>query len=205
MIRYVLLIIFVTAGKGAFSQSAWTSFWKLSGPEKWWVIGHPFVANKARKITLEARMKAAEMKLDTVLDGDDDGGQVDAFRHSYWMARLAQSFCWKKAVKLGRAHEKANYRSFKRRQLEDKSVPDSIASVMDLYNNEIGAGIGCNNPDCGSDSLKILIRTAIKNGRMLKVSKNKLGEQLDCENKVIDLSLYKNKWYVPKCLINSDL
>ena len=45
---------------------------------------------------------------------------------------------WKKAVKLGIAHEKANLISFKKMKGDEEGVlPDSISSVMDLFNNQV--------------------------------------------------------------------
>ena len=179
-------------------------FWKLSGPEKYWVITHPFIANMARKITVEARQYSDQMKANTKLDGDADGGRVDALRHSYWMARMAQSFCWKKAIKLGIAHEKGNYKFFKKGQNDEESVlPDSISSVMDLYNNEIGAKIGCSNNDISPDSIKTVIFQSIIIGKMLIISKNGQGVPIDCNGKVIDTRIFESKWYIPKCLAPS--
>jgi hypothetical protein len=88
-IRIIIVILFLPLI--SFSQSPASSFNKLSRPEKWWVVLHPFVAKKAYKISLEARSISKEIEKDTLLDQDADGGQVDAFRHSYWMARM---FTW---------------------------------------------------------------------------------------------------------------
>ncbi|HRS40336.1 MAG TPA: hypothetical protein P5292_14240, partial [Bacteroidia bacterium] len=61
--------------------------WKrLSKAEKRWVIGHLFVAKRAYRISLEARDLATKLEQDARLDHDKDGGEVDAFRHAYWMA-----------------------------------------------------------------------------------------------------------------------
>ena len=84
-------------------------FKKLSCPEKRWVIFHPFVAKKALKVSLEAREITAEIKQQKLLVGTGNGDQIDAFRHTYWMARLAQEIHWRKANRLGKAHEKGNY------------------------------------------------------------------------------------------------
>lgn len=183
---------------------SWKSFWRLSGPERCWVITHPFLAKKAFQIALEARAVSKEMEKDSLLDGDSDGGRVDAFRHAYWMARMAQTFCWKKAVKLGKAHEKGNYKSFKKRKLDEELVlPDSASSIMDLHNNDIGAAIGCLNPVTSQDSLKSLVRESIVNGKMMIISKNPNGKPKDCLGELIDMSKYSNSWNIPKCLISS--
>lgn len=110
-----LFFYFMVTGLTAYSQQR---SYKASTHEKLWAITHPFVYSKARKITIEA-LKGTEMvKKDSSLDGDDAGGQVDAFRHAYWMALLSQKICWKKALSLGRAHENGNYKSFKRKKFD---------------------------------------------------------------------------------------
>ncbi|MBK6839510.1 MAG: hypothetical protein IPG90_15685 [Bacteroidetes bacterium] len=67
----------------------------------------PVHRKKTWKITEQARMETKSLLLDSRLDGDEDGGQLDAFRHAFWMASLSQKICWRKALKLGIAHEKA--------------------------------------------------------------------------------------------------
>ena len=67
---------------------------------------------------------------------------MDAFRHAYWMARLTQSIGRKKALKLGEAHELGNYQDYLSGKVEEVHLPDSMSSVMDRWNNRLGAGIG---------------------------------------------------------------
>src|SRR5438045_3039471 len=71
-------------------------FHRLSRPEKWWVIFHPFIDKKTFRLTQDARSAAGEIVKEQLLDGDENGGQVDAFRHAYWMALLSQHICWRK-------------------------------------------------------------------------------------------------------------
>jgi hypothetical protein len=186
-------------------QSAYKSFCDLSGPEKNWVIFHLFVAGKVRKLTNEARITASDMLKDSLLDGDGNGGQIDAFRHSYWMALLSQKIKPRKALALGKAHEKGNFKSFKKGNYdEENSLPDSSLCEMDLFNNKIGSEIGYQNRSLQKDSLKILIRSAILNGQMKIISKNKAGAPLDCNGNLIDLGNYTGKWNIPKCVVGSD-
>ena len=96
------------------AQTKWKSFRTLSGPEKYWIITHPFIAKKVWKITSHTLAITKEVINDSLLDGDEAGGQVDAFRHAFWIASLSQKICWRKALSLGKAHEKGNYRSFKK-------------------------------------------------------------------------------------------
>lgn len=192
-------------GKPALHRpSAWNSFWNLSGPERGWVITHLFIANKARKISLEARALSEEIRKDTILDGDSDGGRVDAFRHTYWMARLSQTFCWKKAIKLGKAHEKGNYKQYKKGKKDEEGVlPDSVSSAMDLFNNSVGASIGCANPFLSKKELQELVIQLIIVGKTKIISKNNDGIPLDCNGKLIETDVFFNRWNIPKCLVNS--
>ena len=186
-------------------RSSVASFWKLSCPEKWWVIGHPFVAGKAFKITKEARTKSDSLVKNSLLDVDPDGGRVDAFRHTYWMARLAQNMKWKKAVKLGIAHEKANRLSFNRMKFDEEGViPDSISSVMDLFNNQVGASIGCNFKSASKDEIYNYIIKSLKEGKLKIIYKDVNRNDLDCDGKVIDKTVFLGKWNIPKCLVDSD-
>jgi len=167
------------------------------------VVLHPFIAKKAYRITLEARTVSKEMENDSLLDGDADGGQVDALRHAYWMARLSQEICWRKACSLGKAHEKGNYIDFKKHRSGEEIFSDSIAGVMDLANNKSGIDIGRNNISLPKDELRLLIISKIRSGEMKIILKDKKGNSLDCEQHVLDLKKYASIWNVPRCLVGS--
>jgi hypothetical protein len=167
-------------------------------------VKHAFIASKAKKISEEARELSNQMKRDSLLDGDGDGGRIDAFRHAYWMARLSQEFCWKKAISLGEAHEKGNFLQFKNGRKDEESVlPDSVSGAMDLFNNRIGAAVGCQYSAFSNDSLKSKIYTLIKSGKLLIIKKNTQKIPLDCAGNIIDFNLFKNRWNIPKCLVPS--
>ena len=144
------------------------------------------------------------MQQDSLLDGDPDGGQVDAFRHTFWMASLSQKMRAKKAWRLGKAHEKGNYCSYKKGKLEENQVPDSMASVMDLFNNALGIEIGRYQKENSEEELKKLVVTAILDGMARVLAKDKSGNYLDCDGKKIDPALYKGQWSIPKCLVPSN-
>lgn len=186
-------------------KSSFASFWKLSCPEQWWVIGHPFVAGKAYKITLEARKTSDSLVKNLILDADPYGGQVDAFRHAYWMARLAQNMNWKKAIKLGKAHEKANHISFKKMKRDEEGlIPDSMSSVMDLFNNEVGVSIGCNFKSAAKNDIYNYVIKSLTEGKLKVIYKDVNRNDLDCNGKLIDKDVFYRKWNVPKCLVDSD-
>ena len=171
------------------------------GPhQKWWTITHPFIALRAYKYTKKALAATAEMKKDTALDKDSNGGQVDAFRHSYWMAILSQHINWKKALRLGRVHEKDDYVFYRRDKIEDGSPGDSLASAMDLFNNKAGAEIGHFNRKISETELRQLIIHAILDGKMQVLLKDDQGVYLDCQRNPISMENWKGSWYKPKCL-----
>src|SRR4051812_15084088 len=102
----LLFLLLISASAATAQEKLCKEFKKLSCPEKKWVLFHPFVAKKTFVFTQQARDASKEMIKDASLDGDENGGQVDAFRHAYWMALLSQNICWRKARWLGYAHEK---------------------------------------------------------------------------------------------------
>jgi hypothetical protein len=185
------------------SQSFTKKFKSLSAPEKWWVLTHLSVAKKALIISEQARIVSKEMEKDSLLDHDADGGQVDAFRHAYWMAKLAQQMCWHKALKLGIAHEKGDYKRFKKHMYEENSFADSAASAMDLYNNKVGLETGCKNK-LSDGELIILLRQKIINGEMKVIFKNSQRASVDCNGNIIDANLFRNKWDTPRCIVPSN-
>lgn len=181
------------------------SFRKLSCPEKWWVVTHPFIAKKAFHITMEARQKSDSLVNTYLLDKDPLGGQVDAFRHAYWMARLAQSMKWKKALSLGRAHEKANKISFRKKEADEEGLlPDSVSSAMDLFNNEVGVAIGCNFKSYTKEEIYQTVIQSIRSGKLKVIFKDGNGNELNCDGNVLDKNNYTGIWGIPKCLVNSD-
>jgi len=198
---FLLILLVILCTVQVFSQtSAIKAFGKISRPEKWWTISHIFVALKAWHITKQVRVTVDSMKINNMLDGDSNGGKLDAFRHAYWMASLSSKIGSRKSYKLGVAHEKGNRLEFENNQLEDGLLPDSASCAMDLLNNQIGITIGSQN----KLNLKIKILDEIKNGNLFILRKDKLGNYLDCNGKQIDLSLYKHQWNIPKCIVKSD-
>ena len=177
-------------------------FKKLSCPEKRWVIFHPFVAKKALKVSLEAREITDEIKQQKLLVGTGNGDQIDAFRHTYWMARLAQEIHWRKANRLGKAHEKGNYQQFKKGKLEDDVLPDKISSEMDLYNNKVGLNLGKLNKE---KELKNEVLNLVKDGKCKIIKTDAEGNFLDEKNKLIPLEELKGKWENRKVLVDSSI
>ena len=170
---------------------------KIAVREIIWGITHPFIALKVKRLTKEALYTTDSLQNHNILY-DRSGGQLDAFKHSYWMALLSQEIKAKKALKIGIIHEKMNYNSFKK----NYNVQDSAASSMDILNNNVGITLGSNNKLMSKNELTSLIISYIKQGKMYIIKKDDKGNCLDKDNKIIDLSVEK-EWDKRKCIIGS--
>lgn len=198
----VFLLLFLSTQ--IFSQSNLDDFFKLSGPKRTWVLLHPFKAKRSLEISNETNRVTDSIKKASVLDGDGNGGQVDAFRHAYWMARLRQEIGKSAARSLGKAHEKENYQTFKKRKLEDGEVPDKISSTMDLWNNEKGLELTRKGTAISKKGLIFRVINAIHQGKMKVIKKDATGNFLTCDGKKISKKELKGKWENEKCLVDSD-
>jgi hypothetical protein len=188
-----------------FSQKTLHQFFKLSCPEKRWVITHPFIAHGTYKISIEALEITKNKVQDNLLDGDINGGQLDAFRHAYWMARISQKYGWRRAFTLGKTHEKGNYLDFKKNRLEEGTLPDEPSSQMDFLNNDVGIQLGKENPVATSDELSKKIEELILAGKLFVIKKNKTGQFLNCQGEIISIEEIKGKWNNSKCIISSNI
>lgn len=193
--------VFINTSLG---QAEIKSFKSLSSPEKWWVIWHPFKAKKAFNITQKTLQTVDSLKLQKTLGADLNGGTLDAFKHSFWMAVLSRDIGKKPALKLGIAHEKGNYHQFLKNHKEDNIIPDKPSSTMDTFNNQVGVKLGYNHQNLKHQQLVTLIIEQVQNGHMVVLKKNPKGKFLDCNNEVIDLYQYHGQWDNPKCLAPSN-
>ena len=200
----VFFFFFLQTEKGSGQNKPRCHYKELSSPEKHWVIFHPFVAKKAYRLSVQARAASKELLKDPLFDGDENGGQIDAFRHGYWMALLSQNICWRKARSLGKAHEKGNYQAFKKGQKEEGLLPDSASGAMDAYNNGVGLAIGKSKKNISADELKSAVRDSVLAGKMKIIRKNAAGQSLDCEGNILDHVHGIHQWNIPKCLVGSD-
>lgn len=186
------------------AQSNWAKFWNLSAPYKKWVLFHPFKAKKALEISMEATAIADSIAKTDLLDKDIAGGQADAFRHAYWMARLHQKIGRHAAFSLGKAHEKDNYRTFKKHLTEDGIIPDYASKIMDLYNNKVGLGFTRKGVSADKNGIINQIIKAILMGDLKVIKKDTLGNFLTCDGKLIPSEELLHSWKNNKCLIPSD-
>ena len=202
--KKTLILLFFSISISMSAQSNFKSFFKLSGPKRTWVLFHPFKATKSLKISKETNRVADSIAKTNLLDRDKNGGQVDAFRHAYWMARLRQEIGKRAARSLGKAHEKENYLMYKKRRLEDGTVPDEISSIMDLYNNEQGLKLISKGSKTPKKGLIYRIVNAILEGKMKIIKKDKKGNFLTKEGKIISKESLKGKWKNNKYLVPSN-
>lgn len=172
--------------------------------EKRWALFHPFAAIKIKNIYKKCIPVYQSVKEKKLTDKYENGGKLDAFRHVYFMAAFAQKTKSKTVKKLGIAHEKGNFKSFLQKQNENGEIPDSLSSVMDLYNNTIGIEIGNTCRKKTPEELKEYVLNQISEGKVLYFKRNLNGDYLTCEGDIINLKKIEGKWFVPKCLIKSN-
>lgn len=168
--------------------------------EKRWAVFHPFAALKVKCIYKRCMPLYLEARKHPALDTISNGGKLDAFRHAFFMAAFSQKIKARKVRKLGIAHEKGNYRDFLKGIKEEGEIPDSLSTVMDLFNNELGIKIGRENKKLELAELKNKVMEEIKSGKALYFKRDAHG-YLSCSGERIPPGDYTGKWYIPKCLI----
>lgn len=201
IVLFYLLVFCFTFKTNA--QSTKSHFSKLSGPEKCWVFWHPFKAKKAFDISLEVLSVTDSLDSVGTLGHDINGGKLDAFKHSYWMAVMSRRIGIKPALKLGKAHEKGNYETFKKEQLEDGFLPDKPSSDMDLFNNKIGVEIAQRNTHLTAIELIQVVVEAIEKGD-LRILRKTDAAFLTCDGRIIPADELIGKWENDKCLVPSN-
>lgn len=199
--RFFISIVFIFLFVEIWSQKISSR----SRYEKCWAFTHPFAALKVKNIYKKCMPIYEETKKNNLLDAFENGGKRDAFRHTFFMAAFAQKIKTKKIRKLGIAHEKGNYTHFLKNIKEDGELADSLSTVMDLKNNELGFKIGSANKKKDLSGLKDLATEEIKKGEAVYFKRNSSGQYLNCNGEIILLENYKNKWFIPKCLIPTNL
>lgn len=144
-----------------------------------------------------------EVKKENLLDQYSNGGKLDAFRHIFAMTYFTKFVKVKKLRKLGKAHEKGNYRNFKKGVLEDGELADSVSSLMDLANNEAGFILSTKLRTLPVEKIKLEIVSYIIQGGAIIIKRNEKGEYITCGGKVIGTEEKKGTWSVSKCLVGS--
>jgi hypothetical protein len=169
-----------------------------------WAFWHPFAALKVKRHLPKAMEVYKDVKQAKLLDTLEFGGKLDAFRHTFTMACLAQHIKVKKLRKLGMAHEKGNKRQFKKLKLEFGERADSLACEMDLRNNEAGFAIGSTHKKETMADLKLIVLTQIQAGKAWYLKRDRAYNYVTCEGRPIDMKAWAGVWGVPKCLIRTN-
>jgi len=200
----ILLICLILLGLNATAQQK--SAWKRLGcAEKIWVLIHPFSAKKAQRLTALAIQQSDSVHKEINFPNPKSGGRKDALRHAYWMALLSNKIGPKRALWLGKAHEKKGKKDFEKGIKEDGSLADETAMKMDLLNNEFGAKIGKYCYDCDSKKLLETVLESLEKGELKIIKQNKQGQFLGENNQVIPTEEWNWKWENERVLISSDL
>jgi hypothetical protein len=199
-LRWLLLLAFCGVFLPQNSTAQIKQFFHSPGPVRAWVVTHPFIAQKCLRISQRALALADSMRTSPTLDGDWNGGQVDAFRHGIWMCLLVQKITPKKAQKLGKAYEKGNYRMYKRGKLEDGSQQDLASSIMDANNNGIGVALGMTHRGKSEAELVRIIVKAIQADEFWTILKDSAGNSIELSGTVIPNSEWQGKWENDRCL-----
>jgi hypothetical protein len=202
--HFFFFVLFVVPLMGKPQQSTLKSFSQLSSAEKKWTIGHLFVAKKAWIITQRCRFVTDSLGKTGIPDRDPSGGKLDAFRHTFWMATLSEKIGVRKSLSLGRAHERGNYRDFKRNRFEEGDIPDKAATDMDLFNNIIGTEIGIALKETNEKQVIDSILKAISKGSMRIILKDSLGRSCDADFNPIPVKIMRGKWVTARVLVPSD-
>ncbi len=134
-----------------------------------WAITHPIAAIKVKKLYNRNIAVYHNIKKNKLLDTIECNGQLDAFRHAFFMACFAQRIKSKKLKKLGIAHEKDNAYLSKKHIIEFSEVVDSASTNMDLYNNEIGINFGKRYPKLPVAQIKDSIIFYIKENKLIHI------------------------------------
>ena len=182
---------------------AQSPFSQVSRPEKAWVILHPFKAFAAYRITKVVERDVDSILKSGVIGNDNNGGLLDAFKHTYWMASLARKIGVKQSLKLGRAHEKGNFLQFKHHRLEDKLLPDSVSSEMDLRNNSKGVSLILKGENVSQKEIQKIVLDTLFKGQLTVIKKDEQGRFLTCDGALISMRDWVGKWNIPKCLVYS--
>lgn len=172
--------------------------------DKAWALTHPFAVLRLKKIDKACDSIYKTVQNRTELDVYPNGGKLDAFRHVFYFTAFAREIPVKKLRKLGVAHENRNYRQFLKGESDSTQRHDSLSMIMDLRNNELAFELAKPFKALSLSQLRDSIIALIVDGKAWILLRNPSGDFVDCLRKPINLSAYRDKWHVPKCLVPSD-
>lgn len=179
------------------------TFKSLSGPEKKWVILHPFSALKAKKLSQKARHLADSIAKVSNWENQITGGKKDAIRHFIWMSLISNQIGSKRAKSLGEAHELGNKKTFLKGKHEDGDKADFAAMEMDLWNNEVGIAAGKLKQNLSESQIVKEALLKLENGELRMIKQNNNGQFIDKDDNIIPDSEWQGKWINRRCLMPS--
>lgn len=199
-----LLLIFLLLFSLNMKSQNKVGWSKLGSAEKVWVLLHPFSAKKAKLLTKIAIEDTDSIQHVYNFPNPISGGRKDALRHAYWMALISSRIGERRALWLGKAHEKKGKKDFEKGKLEEGSLPDSVSMQMDLFNNKFGAKLGKFCFECNSYKLLESLLEVLKKGELKIVKYNQQGQSLDKDNQVIPNEEWEGKWINRRILEGSE-
>ncbi len=201
MNKAILVICLFIPFLGTAQKNAWQRFWELPLAEKTWVALHPVKAKKVWELKPKVDSLVGLAKKYPALDGDEAGGQVDAFRHLCWMYLVAQKIGKKPALRLGKAHERGNHQQFKKKKYNAANPPDRASMAMDLYNNRVGVAIQQHKVYESGDIVGY-IAGLIAQGAAKRIRKDDDGNSLSLHGfKVLE---WQGRWNNGRVVVPSD-
>lgn len=199
MSKLILVFLLVFSSCSFAQKSTWK---KLGSAEKVWVILHPFSAKKAQRLSRHTLTILDSLKTSKYFTyNTKSGSRADALRHCYWMSLLSAHIGPKRALWLGRAHEKKNQKDFDNGALEEGFLPDSVAIEMDLRNNNVGAKLGKECEKCEKKRLLNLSLNELMGGTLCFIKQNKEGMFLTEDDQIILQESWSGKWKNERILV----
>jgi hypothetical protein len=192
---FELTMFFIFLAFTVFPKPRFTKY------EFFWSLRHPVAAIKVNQLYKKAAIIYQFQKQISEPDSFSVNGKLDAFRHIFFMAVFAQKIKAQKLIRLGIAHEKANYKQFKRDPKREKVQQDSLSSIMDIKNNLIGIALGRENSTSQLSELRDKVLRYIADEKVFYISRNAKGQYINSNSQEINLSDFDGKWFIPLYLI----
>lgn len=203
LFKTILLVLFSSLVY-AQSNPRFSDFKKLSRPEKTWVWIHPFVAKKAFRISTLSKNQYDKLKDSLNIVDYENGGKVDAFRHAWWMMNLCDEIGKRRALSLGKAHERKNKHDYKNNQKENGELPDKALVEMDLFNNKVSLELYKPKSKLSYNQKLRFILEELEKGSFLIISRNSEGFCLNQDGEIIQENAWKGKWNNDRTLVKSN-
>lgn len=178
------------------AQDLWSKYRSVPFAQKVWAATHIRHAADMYRISVECRDYAASQLGIYPLDSSSWGGTADAFRHGYWMARLAQQHPLRICLSLGRAYERSNRQAFRQQRRQGQFLYDRASQEMDLRNNRIGADLGLSMRDSSATAVADAVKKMIISGQFYVIAATREGHFMTADGGAVA------PCDVPKCWNN---